>query len=363
MVFRYVATHFIRYFFIILSALVLFMVGFDYIANPDMMGTPANILLLYIMYKMFYAIDMLLPLSLVFAMVATKISFIRSNALVSFYSLGYTKKDILKPFILVSSAVILIFIALHFLPPFTKANDFAKNIKQNSTHLAMQNLTIDPYTSDLFFTYKNNFVYFSRLIPLQEKALGIRVFSIKDDALEQILLAKEASFKDGSWHIKSADIIKKPDDLSFKSLGIEVSKESGLDILKGFRPKVLDQIYEGKSNFTIDDAFEAYLLLKDENINTNLIRSVIYKMLFFPLFAPLLIVILFFFVPISSRFLNISIFTLLSIAATIGVWAVLFMLSELSNNKVIVSEISILLPIFLLFTLSIWQYKKSLSYK
>lgn len=360
MVFKYISSHFIKYFFIILGALVLFMVGFDYMSNTDIIDAPANMILLYLVYKSFYAIDMLLPLSLVFAMIATKISFIRSNALVSFYSLGYSKKDILKPFIAISSFVIFLFILLHFFPPFTKANDFAKNIKARSISLSMfsKDIGSDPFTSDLFFTYKDNFVYFSKLVPFQEKAYDIRVFSLKDNQLLEILSASSATFKNDSWFIDEANLIKKPSDFSFKSSGMEVGEERGFSILKGFRPKVLDQIYEGKSNLTINDAFEAYSILIGEKINTNLIRSVIYKTLFFPFFAPLLIAIIFFFVPISQRFLNLSIFTLIAIAATLGVWSIIFMLSELSNNKVLLSEVSILLPIVVLLVIAIWQYRR-----
>ena len=97
--FKYISFHYIRYFFIILLALVMFLVGFDYMGSTEKLDISANLLLIYVVYKTFYAVDMLLPLSLVFAMISTKLFLIRSNALVSFYSLGYSRADILKPFI------------------------------------------------------------------------------------------------------------------------------------------------------------------------------------------------------------------------------------------------------------------------
>jgi len=75
--FKYISFHYIKYFLIILLALVLFLVGFDYMGSSDSLDISANLLLIYLVYKSFFAIDMLLPLSLVFAMISTKIFLIR----------------------------------------------------------------------------------------------------------------------------------------------------------------------------------------------------------------------------------------------------------------------------------------------
>jgi len=91
--FKYISYHYIKYFFVILVALVFFIVGWDYMLDADRLSKSANLLLIYIVYKTFFAIDMLLPLALIFGMITTKVYLIRSNALVSFYSLGYSKDD------------------------------------------------------------------------------------------------------------------------------------------------------------------------------------------------------------------------------------------------------------------------------
>lgn len=350
MAFKYIALHYIRYFLIILSALVLFLVGFDYLGSSEKLDISANLLLIYVVYKSFYAIDLLLPLSLVFAMIATKISLIRSNALVSFYSLGYSQKDILKPFIVVSGAAILIFIAVHGISNFARADEFAKNIRKNAQYL-------NP-SRDLFFTYGDKFVYFSEMLPLQESAKNIRVFTLKNGSLREVLVAKMAHYKDNSWFIESADIIAKPNELDFNSTGIKVTEQNKLAILEGFRPKMLDQIYEGKVNFTIGDAMDAYFLLKSQKINTDIVRSSIYKIFIHPFFAPLLIIVIFFLVPISARFLNISLFGFTAISSSLGVWAILFMLIELSNHKTLPSEVAILAPTIMLLFAALWQYRR-----
>lgn len=347
--FKYISFHYIKYFLIILIALMLFLVGFDYMENAGDLSSSANLVLIYLVYKAFFAIDMLLPLSLIFAMISTKIFLIRSNALVSFYSLGYSRVEVLRPFVVVSTVIIVIFISLHALPSFSRADEFSNNIRKNAEYLSP--------TTDLFFTYKNQYVYFSKMLPLQEKAEGIRVFSIKNNSLKEVLVAKEAIYRDEYWHIKQADIITKPDDLSFDSLGIKVSSVDDMKILEGFRPKILDQVYEGKVNFTIINAIDAIFLLKNQNISINSIKGALYKIFIYPFFVPCLVVIIFFFVPISPRFLNVSLFSFGAILATLLIWGILFMLIELSNNKTIPSEVGVVSPIVILLLIAIRQYR------
>lgn len=347
--FKYIALHYLKYFFIILIALEMFLVGFDYMQHSAQLTKSANLLLIYLVYKSFYGIDMLVPLSLVFAMISTKIMLIRSNALVSFYSLGYRRVDILRPFVVISTLLIIVYISLHSFSSFARANEFTDNIRSYSQYLSS--------SRDLFFTYKGKYIYFAEMIPLQEKAKGIRVFSVKNDSLREVLIAKEANYRDGFWNIKQADIITKPEKLDFESSGIRVDEKHNLKILKGFRPKMLDQVYEGKVNFTIKNAIDAVLLLHDQNVDTSSIRGALYKIFFYPFFVPCLIVIIFFFVPVSVRFLNVSIFSFVAILSTLMVWGVLFMLAELSINKTISSEVGIILPIVLLFLVAFRQYR------
>ncbi len=350
LVFKYISYHYIKYFFVILTALVFFIVGWDYMLDAEGLSKSANLLLIYVVYKTFFAIDMLLPLALIFGMITTKVYLIRSNALVSFYSLGYSKSDILRPFVIVSTVVVFLFISLHSLPSFARANEFAKNIRDNGEYLSP--------TRDLFFTYKDQYVYFSKMIPIQAKAENIRVFKLQEDSLKEILIAKEAYYRDGHWHISEANIIVKPDKLDFNSSGIEVKNKRELAVLHGFRPKILDQVYEGKVNFTISDALEAFVLLNEQNVNTDSIKGALYKIFIYPFFVPCLVVIIFFFVPISSRSLNVSLFTFSAILSTLIIWAIIFAMIELSNNKTISSEVGVVLPVMILFFVAIRQWYK-----
>lgn len=347
--FRYIATHYIRYFLVIMFALVLFMVGFDYMDNASDLPSSANIVLIYLMYKSFFAIDMLLPLALVFAMIATKLALIRSNALVAMYALGYSKTDVLKPFLVVSSSIVFLFIALHA-TSFARADEYSNNIRQTQQYLQP--------TSDLFFTFEDKYVYFGRLFPLQEKAEDVRIFTVRNSALVEVVVAKSAVYYDNCWHIKKAHLISKPEQPSLNSAGVAIDEADNLRLLENFRPKILDQVYEGKVNYTIIDAIDAITLLESQKINVDRVKSALYKIFVYPLFVPCLIVIIFFFVPISPRFLNVSLFSFGAILGTLLVWGILFTMIELANTKTIPSEVGVIMPIIIMFFAAFFQWHR-----
>jgi lipopolysaccharide export system permease protein len=349
LLFRYITYHYLKYFILILGALVFFMVGFDYIDNAHKLPDSANLVLLYVMYIAFFGIDMLLPLSLVFAMIATKVFLIRSNALVSFYALGYSKQDVLKPFFIVSSIVVLLFISLHF-TSFARADEYAQNIKSSSQY-------IKP-TSDLFFNYDNKYIYFEKLYPIKQEATNIRIFELIDQDLKSIISSQRAYFKDDYWHIDDAIKVNAPLRVDFNSSKITIENIEEIKILHEFKPKILDQVYEGKVNFTITDAIDAIDLLSEQNVNIDKIKSALYKIFIYPFFVPWLVVMIFFFVPISSRSSNVTLFSFGAVLSTLVVWGFLFMFIELSNNKTISAEMGILMPNILLFLTSIYMLRK-----
>ncbi len=282
-------------------------------------------------------------------MISTKLFLIRSNALVAFYSLGYSKNDLLKPFIIVSISITVFFIALHA-TSFAKATEISQKVKNDAQYVDISN--------DLFFTYKNKYIYFERLQVLQRTAYNVRIFKLKSGVLSELIIASSAVYRGNYWEIDQAHIIKKPANIALIAEGIEVTKVGSLKILRDFRPKILDQIYEGKVNFTILDAIEALSILNDENINVDLIKSALYKAFIYPFFVPLMVIIIFYMVPISPRFLNVTLFSFGAILASLLVWGVLFMLIELSNTKTIPSEVGIIVPIILLALGATFQWKR-----
>lgn len=352
--FKNISLLYLKYVSIIVVALVLFFVGFDVMDNMNGLPDSANLKLLYALYRSYYALDILFPISLIFAMIAAKIALIRSNALVAYYSLGYSKADILRPFTLISTLLIVIFILLHMYAPFAKGNEYSDNIYSNKIDGAP--------TQNLFFTYEDYYVYFKELNPLQRSAKDIRVFKIKENDLSEVIVAKEAMYQDDYWVVKDAKTMLKPAQVGLKSEGIVISDKQDLKLLKDFRPDILDQVYEGSSTYTIMDAFEALKILREQNVNTDKVKSVLYKTIIYPFFVPFVVIIIFFFVPISPRFLNVTLFSFAALLSTLLVWGMFYTLIQLSNAQTVSGEVGILLPVLLLGLASVlvW-YKKGKS--
>jgi len=339
---------------IIVIALVLFFVGFDVMDNLAGLPDSANLKLLYTLFRSYYALDVLFPISLIFAMIATKIALIRSNSLVAYYSLGYSKADVLRPFTLISSLLIIAFILAHLYAPFAKGKEYSDNIYSKKTN--------GTPTQNLFFTYEDYYVYFKELHPLQQSAKEIRIFDIKNNDLREVIVAKEAKYIDDFWTVPDAKKLSKPHNIGLKSEGIIISDEKDLKLLKGFRPNILDQVYEGSSSYTILDAFDAMKILDEQNVNTDKVKSVLYKTIVYPFFVPFVVIIIFFFVPISPRFLNVTLFSFGALLASLLIWGMFYTLIQLSNSKSISGEVGIVLPVVLLGlgSLFVW-YKKGTS--
>lgn len=352
--FKNISLLYLKYVGIIVVALVLFFVGFDVMDNMSGLPDSANLKLLYALYRSYYALDILFPISLIFAMIAAKIAMIRSNALVAYYSLGYSKADILKPFTLISTLLVIIFILLHMYAPFAKGSEYSNNIYANKIDGAP--------TQNLFFTYEDYYVYFKELNPLQRSARDIRVFKIKENDLSEVIVAKQAMYQDDYWVVKDAKTMRKPAQVGLKGEGIVISDKQDLKLLKDFRPDILDQVYEGSSTYTILDAFEAMKILSEQNVNTDKVKSVLYKTIVYPFFVPFVVIIIFFFVPISPRFLNVTLFSFGALLSTLLVWGMFYTLIQLSNAQTISGEVGIILPVLLLALASIivW-YKKGKS--
>ncbi len=86
--------------------LQVFFIGMDLMQNFKKLPDSANLQILYVIFKFLYAINYTLPLSVVFALIASKFYLIRSNELVSLYALGISKRRLLTPFFFTSLALI-----------------------------------------------------------------------------------------------------------------------------------------------------------------------------------------------------------------------------------------------------------------
>jgi lipopolysaccharide export system permease protein len=341
--FRTLSFLYLRYCVIVLVALSGFMLGFDMMNNGDELPKSANLLIIYGTYQSLYAIDMMLPISLVFAFIATLIGLVRSNALTSYYALGYSRFAVLAPMLYTTVFILILYIAAH-MTSFARAHEYAENLRASSKVL----VSVD----NLFFTHEGSYIYFGTLNPLTQRASQIRIFTFKEGRLVESIQANEAYYQNHYWNMPNAVVIRSPKTLDLNGEGVERIRGQDIRVLKDFRPKILDQIVEGKVNYTILDALDALALLKGQNIDLSKIESSLYRNFVTPWFALMMIILIYAHVPIGSRFANLSLYGFGAILATLIVWGVLFMLGELSNNTTLTPLVGVIIPIVLLGLLS-----------
>lgn len=337
--FRTLSFYYLRYCVVVLIALSGFMLGFDMMNNGEELPKSANLLIVYGTYQWLYAIDMMLPISLVFAFIATLVGLVRSNALTSYYALGYSRFAVLAPMFFSTIVILILYIAAHT-TSFARAHEYAENLRASSKVLVS--------TDNLFFTHEGSYIYFGTLNPLTQHASQIRIFTFKEGRLVETIQASQAHYSNHYWNMSDAVVIHPPKELNLKGAGVETTVGQTVHVLKDFRPKILDQIVEGKVNYTITDAMDALTLLKGQNIDLSKVKSSLYRNFVTPWFALMMMILIYAYVPMASRFANLSLYSFGSILATLIVWGILFMLGELSNNGTITPEIGIIVPIGLL---------------
>ncbi|BBG66486.1 permease YjgP/YjgQ [Hydrogenimonas sp.] len=344
--FRYVSWLYIRHFFLIAFALAFFFAGLDYMQNASKLNG-FNIKILYMFYKGSYALSLLFPIALVLSMIVAKMALIRSNALVSFYALGYSKKEVLRPFIFVSFLLTLLYIGLHF-TTFVNSELYAKALMQKK-----HNLTV---TRNLFVKYNDSFVYISQLIPSRKEAKDIRIYRMQEGDLVQTIYGKSAKFDGSKWLIADAKIVTKPHVKGLTYEGLKIEYKSGVETLAGFKPKILTSVFEGKRYYTIQDAYDALGLLVSQKLETSKVRSILYYMVVSPFFAMSLVIIFFLSIPPHARSSNLLLVSFVLIGTTLFVWGVIYLLYRISLSGVIVPELGTVTAVALLGAAAIYSY-------
>ncbi len=347
---RYIAFLYIKNFLIIFLALEFFYVGIDLLSNLKNLPISANLQLLYIYFNVQIAINYTLPISLVIAMIVSKISMIKSNELISLYSSTISKNQVIMPTFIASCSITLLLIVLNC-TSFTYANNYKNNlIKYN---------TIQVNANKVFMKFNNNYVFIEKLNPVKKEAANIEIFEIRNARLKSITSAKKAYFKENAWHSDEVDMLIIPEVKKLGDRGLIKKTIKNQIFLKGFKPKTMNTIHKSQSFLNIIDAYDAFIFLNKQQANTTHIRSSLYNFIFFPLFAPLLVIILFYFLPLSARFFNLALLSFIFILITLLVWGSLFLLSKFAQNGVISPEIGIILPILLMSILAFRLYKKN----
>ncbi len=346
---KYLVLLYLKNLSIIFLALSLFYVGIDILQNLKDLPNSANLQILYFLYKFLDAINYILPISLIFAMIFTKLKMIKNSELVSLYSFGISKNSVIIPIFLISLIITLFYIALNA-TPFAYASEYAKNIKKYHQ--------ITSSSNDLFLKNFDTYIYIKYLNPFKKEAIGLKLFVTKNGDLKKIIKAKKGVFKNNLWELKDVVIVNKP-KVSIKGGGkLEIEHKKSLKTLENFKPKIIKNVFEGKTNFSIIDAYYAIKLLKPQEINVEKIKAILYLLVVFPLFAPFFILASFYYIPISARFFDTALLGTVFILTSLVLWGILFILAKITINGIVLPEIGIVLPIATLMIVAIFLYLK-----
>jgi lipopolysaccharide export system permease protein len=349
---KYILSKFIKYFFIILLSLELFFIGIDFLQNFGKLPNSANLQLLYLLYNAFFTLTITLPLSLVFAWIVTLTVFIKNNELVSFYALGISQKQILSPVVNISLLITLVLIILQA-TPLAYSYEQKQKILNNEYFINEQ--------SNIFLKYNEYFVYFNKLYPLEKKATDIHIFKIKNNDLVETIVGKKAYYQNNKWYVTDTKITRKPEIIDWNDSKLEISYEKFLYTLEGFEPKIINNVYKANVQFSILDAIKTILLLDDQNFNTNKIRAILYAQTLIPFFIIPLLVIIFIFSGVSSRFFNIAKFISIAVFFTLCIWGIIFLLQKLALGSIVLAEIAIIVPLVVLFITTNYLYRKRVN--
>ena len=282
---RYVGWLYFKNFVVLFVALTLFYVGVDALTNLKDMPTGANLKLLYFGFTALGAVNYVLPLSIIFALVVSKLSMIRSNELVSFYALGVSKNSLVKPPFFIALCITAIYIALNF-TPFSYARDMGRNVLKASQ--------LSRTSSDIFVKFEGKFVYIKELDPFGGKARNVRIFDVNSSGLSEAIFAADSAV-------------------------------------------------------SISDVLDFIFAFKNETAALNSAKTTLYNLAVAPFFAPLTLFIIYYFLPVTGRFMSLALASFVFTVVTLCSWGVLFVLTRFAQNGVLSPETAVLLPIFLLF--------------
>ncbi|MDR2099320.1 MAG: LptF/LptG family permease [Campylobacteraceae bacterium] len=347
---RYVVSLYLKNFFIIFCALEFFYAGVDFITNIPKLPESANLQFLYVLFNIMSALNYTLPLSIIFAMIVSKFSMIRSNELLSMYAAGITKNALILPIFCTALVLTFGYIALNF-TSFAYAYEYKSNLLKYNQILST--------SSDLFLKYEGKYVYFGELNPLKQEVAKVKIFNMKDNELQEIINAQKGVFVDNVWVLEDVEIVRKTKIDENVSAKIQTIKLPNMTALEKFRPKIIENAHLGQSSLSIPDAIDALIFFGTQGINVDSVKTNLYLILFFPFFAPFMVVIFYYYLPLSGRFFNLALMNFVFVFIALAGWGVLFVLGKFASSGVIAAEISIILPILLLAIFAVVLYRKN----
>ena len=343
--FRYIAKMYLKNFLAILLGLSFAFAIIDYFQNFQELNVSSNYQILYVFYMWQTALGMLYPLALIFALIMTKISLVKSNTMGALHAFGYTKKRLFAPIFSVMLLVYSIFV-------FLNTTEFAYSKDKAQVMLKDQMNAYD--TNDVFFKYNDTFVYINKLDPFEQKMTDITIFKVEDHEVKYTIHAPVAVYGNDEWSAQNA-ILKTHIYKHGKLDKYKVEYKESIVTLKGYKPKIITSLYEGEA-LNIIDALLTLELFEKQALNSDKIRAVLYNMTIVPLFALALALILFFKLPFHARMMSLGYVIASSLGVTFIIWGVLFGLNQMAINSVLIPELTAIFPIVLLWIYAIYVY-------
>ncbi len=343
--FRYLSKLYIKNLLAILFGLSFSFAVIDYFQHVQQLDVSSNYQILYIFYMWQEALGLLYPLGIVFAVIMTKLSLVKNNTMGALHAFGYSKKRLFVPLLAVASVTYGVFTFLHT-TEFSYAKDKAKFLLENELHAYDVN--------DLFFKYNDTFVYIKNLDPVEKKIKDITIFKVKGYQVRYTIHAPIAIFDGNEWDAQDA-ILKTHVYKNGELEKYTIEEKKSIRTLHGYKPKIIESLYEGNA-LNIIDAFNTWKLLNSQNLNSDKIRAAFYNKTVVPLFAIALLLILFFRMPSHARMISIGYVIALSLGVTFVIWGILFGLNQMGANGILMPEVTAILPITLLWIYAIYVY-------
>jgi len=343
--FRYLTMRYTKNLLAILFGLSFAFAAMDYFQYAQELQVAWNYKILYIFYMWEQALGLLFPLAIVFALIMTKLSLVKSNTMAVLHAFGYTKRRLLVPLFFVASVVYLLFLGLNT-TEFAYARDKGSALLHNEMNVYDVN--------NIFFKYNDTFVYMKKLDPIHKRLEDITIFKVEGYKVLYTIHAPYALFDGEEWDAKSA-ILKRHIYEHGRLMRYSKTFKKSIKTLHGYKPKIIESLYEGKA-LNIVDAYHTWRLLQAQKLNSDKIRAVLYEKTIMPLFALALVIILFFKLPFHARMMRFGWVVALALGATFIVWGVLFGLYQIGANGVLSPEMTAILPVALLWSYAIYVF-------
>lgn len=354
---RFLGGVYLKYFFIIFVALEFFYVAIDTLLNTHILtSTSLSQSLTYILLTTLVAVSYILPVSVILAFVISQINLIRSGEFVSFFALGASKNSVVMPAFCISFVLVLLYVGANF-TDFAYARSEQKNLR-TQTQLEFKDY-------DIFIQDANRFVFIKSISPALKSAKDVEIFILQNGTLAYKISAPTAVFEHNAWRVQNPQILKLNQSLKLGEKGLKKLDETSLGealktgVLPRLTPESLIKLSQTNIAYSAQDAIDALSAAQQSALSTNKISTALYTLVVFPFFAPFLLVVLYFRLPLVGRFSNLAFFTLGMILSGLFVWGVLLLLIRFCENGVFNPQLGIIAPVVLLALYAAWLLWKN----